>query len=497
MKAILVYFDTLVNFGMLVLNVIRYKLHVTQTPMKAIILAAGEGKRMRPLTLETPKPMIQVLGKPLLHWIVESLPSEITELVIVVGYKGEQIQKYFGNKFEGRSVTYVVQEKAMGTGHALHLCKHLIKAGEKFLFMFADDLHSPEALKRLVQGGVGVLAHPHSDPARFGVLEIDENNRIVGIEEKPKQPKTNLVAVGVYVFDSSFFTYPMPVSARGEYEYIEPLLGMIRDFNVTIEKTDFWHPIGYPHDIDAAEELLLKKYPIRPAQKYFTPVLILAGGKGTRMPDNEKDKPKCLVDVAGRPMLAWQIEELHKQGFFNITLALGYKADMVVDWLTKNNHGDIAYVIEKEPLGTGGALKLALGGRKESFIGINCDDFADINFTSLMRHSCDGKYNVLSAADIADARTFGLIECDEFRKVCKFKEKDPNSTQGLVSIGHYYLQPNIFDGREGKFMIEHDVFPDLAADGNLVLHRHAGYWVTANDAEQLKGAREHFAKKTK
>src|SRR3989344_8985294 len=110
--------------------------------MKAIILAAGEGKRMRPLTLTKPKPMLEVLDKPLLHWIIDSLPEEITEIILVIGYKGDQIKKYFGNSFGGRKITYIEQKEQLGTAHALKLVKPILKNGERFIFMYADDLHS-------------------------------------------------------------------------------------------------------------------------------------------------------------------------------------------------------------------------------------------------------------------------------------------------------------------------------------------------------------------
>jgi NDP-sugar pyrophosphorylase family protein len=118
-------FNELVNFNWKDL-IKTYKLYLISKIMKAILLAAGEGKRMRPLTLETPKPMIDVLGKPLLHHLIDGLPSEITVLIIVIGYKGEQIRAYFGESFEGRKVSYVIQEKQIGNAQALELCQPLL-----------------------------------------------------------------------------------------------------------------------------------------------------------------------------------------------------------------------------------------------------------------------------------------------------------------------------------------------------------------------------------
>lgn len=460
--------------------------------MKAIILAAGEGKRMRPLTLVRPKPMIEVLGKPLLHHIIDSLPSEITELIIVIGYKGGAIKAYFGDQFEGRSVKYIVQEKQLGNAHALGLCRDLLKPSERFLFLFADDLHSPQAIKRLLQKDIGMLVQEHSDPKRFGVVETDASGRVISIEEKPKQPKTNLVAVGVYVLDTRIFDYQASLHESGEYYMTDQISQLVTEHKFVIEKTEFWHPVGYPHDIDAAEKLLNKETSV---VRSALPVILIAGGKGTRMPEDEKHLPKCLVGIAGKPMLQWQIEYLHNQGFFNITLSLGYKAELVVEWLKQNKHTDIKYAIEIEPLGTGGGIKLALEGTREPFIAINCDDLADVNLAALIRHSGGNAYNVLSIIEIDDARMFGLIDCDDQKKICEFKEKDPNSKKGLVSIGHYYLQADVFDGFSKAFSIEKDVFPKLASTGKLVAQQHKGeYWVTANDAEQLKNTREHFSK---
>jgi NDP-sugar pyrophosphorylase family protein len=340
-----------------------------------------------------------------------------------------------------------------------------------------------------------VLVAEHKEPRRFGVVVPGPGNKVQAIEEKPENPKTNLVVTGVYVFDDRIFKYKLVRNERlGEYFHPELVSQLLKDHEMVIEETDFWHPIGFPHDIDAAEELLRKNERSAARQTSNIPVVILAGGKGTRMPDHEKDKPKCLVDVAGKPMLAWQIEELHKQGFFNIHLALGHKADMVVEWLKKAGHKDVSYAIEHEPLGTGGAMKLALAGANGPFVGINCDDFADVNLYSLIRHSCENTYCVLSAAEIGDARTFGLIECDDKKKICAFKEKDPNIQKGLVNIGHYYLHSDIFDGMPKAFSIEKDVFLRLAVSGKLVLHSHNGYWVTANNAEQLASTRDYFEK---
>src|SRR3989344_5163908 len=109
--------------------------------MKAVILAAGEGVRMRPLTLTQPKPMLKVRGQPLLEHIIRTLPVVVDELVIVVGYLQEQIRGYFGDHFGRFRITYVEQKKQFGTYSALESCREFLADGEYFLMLYADDLH--------------------------------------------------------------------------------------------------------------------------------------------------------------------------------------------------------------------------------------------------------------------------------------------------------------------------------------------------------------------
>ena len=104
------------------------------------MLAAGEGKRLRPLTLHTPKPLVEVLGKPLLTYTFDSLPDEIDEVVLIVGYREAQIRERYGGSFGGKKITYITQPTVTGTGGALFLARpHL--SGERFVILCADDLY--------------------------------------------------------------------------------------------------------------------------------------------------------------------------------------------------------------------------------------------------------------------------------------------------------------------------------------------------------------------
>lgn len=227
--------------------------------MKAIILAAGEGKRLWPLTKSKPKPLLLVSRKTIIDRIIEELPDEITELIIVIGYKGDQIKEHLGTHVLGRPVTYVYQEKQLGTAHALGLCRQYIKPGERFMYIVGDDLHKKEFFEKLLKNERAVLVQEQEHPEHFGVVEVSEDGFVKSIEEKPEHPKSNLVSTGVFVLDDTLFNYQARLQDNGEYYMTDQIQKMIKDHKLKAEKTDFWQPIGYPEDLDRAEELL-KKY---------------------------------------------------------------------------------------------------------------------------------------------------------------------------------------------------------------------------------------------
>ena len=229
--------------------------------MKCIILAAGEGVRMRPLTNDTPKPMLKILGRAILEHILSDLPAEIGEVVLVVGYLRESIINHLGNKFGNLKITYIEQDKKMGTYKALELCKHLLKDDEKFLMLYADDLHGAEGLKECVDcGQCAMLVYEVEDPRRFGVVEIDTEGMIVGVEEKPENPKTNIVSTGVMVLDNNVFNFPPKQHKNGEYYLADSIGQMVKEgYKFKAITSSSWIPVGFPEDIEKAEKILTRK----------------------------------------------------------------------------------------------------------------------------------------------------------------------------------------------------------------------------------------------
>lgn len=231
--------------------------------MKCVILAAGEGKRMRPLTLYHPKPMLQVMGKPILEHLLESLPTMIDEVVIVVGYLGDQIRSYFGEHFGRLKISYVTQERPLGTYHALVLARPFLDDG-RFLVMIGDDLHGQSAIHKAVfHPTPSLLVAEVRNPKEFGVVTLGPDGKILEIEEKPLMPKTNLVSTGVMVLDHRIFNYQPAQHPNSEYYLPTAVNLMLRDHPVSAIFATAWQQVGYPEDLDKATAFLTKNEHLR------------------------------------------------------------------------------------------------------------------------------------------------------------------------------------------------------------------------------------------
>ena len=225
--------------------------------MQCVILAAGKGTRLRPLTESTPKPLVKVAGKPLLDHIVSSLPSEVDEIILVVGYLGDQIRQHCGHNYFGRKVTYVEQIEQKGTGHALWLCKDLIKG--RFLYMFADDIHGQDDLEKVASYERAMLVLKTDTPERFGIALANEDGTLKEFLEKPKDPPSNLASTGVFVLDEHIFDFEPKIETNGEFYHTPMVLEYSKHYPVMLVEEQLWIPIGYPEDIERANEFLTNK----------------------------------------------------------------------------------------------------------------------------------------------------------------------------------------------------------------------------------------------
>jgi UDP-N-acetylglucosamine diphosphorylase / glucose-1-phosphate thymidylyltransferase / UDP-N-acetylgalactosamine diphosphorylase / glucosamine-1-phosphate N-acetyltransferase / galactosamine-1-phosphate N-acetyltransferase len=225
--------------------------------MQCVILAAGKGTRLRPLTETIPKPLVQVAGKSLLDHIVEALPSAVDELIIVTGYLEDKIKEHCGTEFHGKKVTYVTQTEQKGTAHALWLCKDLLKG--RFLFMFADDLHGANDIARVTSYTRAMLTLTTNTPEKFGIVVRHPDGTLAEMIEKPDHPPSNLASTGVMVLDENLFKYdPYAIETKGEYYLTDVLREYAKEYPIAVVEQSLWIPIGYPEDIEKAEAILSK-----------------------------------------------------------------------------------------------------------------------------------------------------------------------------------------------------------------------------------------------
>ncbi len=226
--------------------------------MQAVILAAGEGTRMRPLTFTKPKVMLPVANKPILQHVIENLAkAEVDEVVLVVGYREETVRRYFGGEFDGIKIKYVRQSKQLGTAHALLSAEHLLE--DRFIMLNGDAIVFEEDLKKIVNEESVIAVRKVSNPQDFGVVEI-EDGFVKRIIEKPEKPPSNLINAGIYIFTREIVDYlrKTPLSARGEYEITDSItMAIAEGMNFKAVRIGKWIDIGYPWDMLKANEVLL------------------------------------------------------------------------------------------------------------------------------------------------------------------------------------------------------------------------------------------------
>ncbi len=224
--------------------------------MKAVVLAGGEGERMRPLTYTRPKAMLQVAGKPLVWHVLSNLrKARIKEAVVVVKYKKEQVIDYLKEENLGMTIEFAVQGEKHGTAAAIEAARE--KAGEDFLVVAADNISDAEIYRDVIEkyDGRKTMALKKTDePHRYGIGEV-KDGVLVGMEEKPEKPKSNLANISVYAFNRSIFEEikGLAPSPRGEYEITDALKGAH-----VMETGDFWMDAGYPWHLFTLNEYLLK-----------------------------------------------------------------------------------------------------------------------------------------------------------------------------------------------------------------------------------------------
>ena len=238
--------------------------------MKAVVLAAGKGTRLKPLTNTKPKHLIPVGGKPILEHVLLTLKKAgIHEIYVIVGYKAEMIKDKFSDGSNlGLKIEYIVQPKLLGTADAIKTAQPYVD--ENFLVVYGDLLFTPKAIVNILRAhkqskpSVTMAVTPVANPERYGVVKLEEG-WVIDLVEKPPRGRapSNFVNAGIYVFSEEIFekiakTKPSP---RGELEVTDSLkLLMSEGRKVLAEEIprNEWIDTGYPWNLLEANEWILK-----------------------------------------------------------------------------------------------------------------------------------------------------------------------------------------------------------------------------------------------
>jgi UDP-N-acetylglucosamine diphosphorylase/glucosamine-1-phosphate N-acetyltransferase len=227
--------------------------------MECVVLAAGEGTRMRPLTSTRPKVMLPIANKPMLeHLMIAARDAGIHRFVFVVGYRENEIRAYFkdGSAW-GVTIRYATQRAQRGTADALNAAQGLVKGS--FLMMNGDMLLKSADIEALMQKESPCIGiYPYERPQNFGVVTID-GERVTGLVEKSPAPPSNLINAGIYSFDQDIFRQvaALSVSERGEFELTDALLPYIRSGQLRFHRLDYWYDVGEPWDLLDANEAMI------------------------------------------------------------------------------------------------------------------------------------------------------------------------------------------------------------------------------------------------
>ncbi|MFV0536754.1 MAG: nucleotidyltransferase family protein [Dysgonomonas sp.] len=224
--------------------------------------------------------------------------------------------------------------------------------------------------------------------------------------------------------------------------------------------------------------------------------IILAGGLGTRLQSVVKDMPKCMADVAGEPFLYHLFNYANREAFGHIILSLGYKADVVLEWLeNKTFPFQISYVKEDEPLGTGGAIKLAFGQVfGESAYVINGDTFFDINTDFLYDFHVQKNASIsLALKPMNDFDRYGSVELDEKERIICFNEKQ-YCKEGLINGGVYLINKEVFSSFDlpEKFSFEKDIMEAYLDDIEIYGKNFDDYFIDIGIPSDFEKANKDF-----
>jgi dTDP-glucose pyrophosphorylase len=222
-----------------------------------VLLAAGRGTRMREMTADLPKPMLEVRGKPVLQYLVEGLrDAGIEKFLIIVGYRADTVQNFFGDGSRYKiDIQYATQTVQDGTGRVIELAKHFV-ANEPFILGYGDILVAPENYKRIIDlpddAGALISVTRGEDVSKGGAVFVNERMELVDLREKskPGEAASPLYNAGLYAFRPSIFDFTAKLrrSPRGEYELTDAIRDLAQSGKTVkvVELSGEWADIRDP-----------------------------------------------------------------------------------------------------------------------------------------------------------------------------------------------------------------------------------------------------------
>jgi bifunctional UDP-N-acetylglucosamine pyrophosphorylase/glucosamine-1-phosphate N-acetyltransferase len=227
--------------------------------VKCVILAAGEGKRVHPLTYSRPKVMLPVANKPIVEWnLFNAIKAGLKEFIFVVAYKSEMVRNYFknGEKYKVK-IEYINQGEPQGTAHAIGVVENFV---DDFIVLCGDTIFGENDIKNILKKKNSLGIFKVETLNEYGIVDT-KNDKVVKIYEKMDNPFSNVINAGIYHFDNKVFDFIKKTgkSPRGEYEITDTINIMAKKAIVSSVMLKEWRDIVYPwHLLDTNEEILKK-----------------------------------------------------------------------------------------------------------------------------------------------------------------------------------------------------------------------------------------------
>ncbi len=221
---------------------------------QAVVLAAGDGTRMWPVSAGKSKVLAPLLSSTILERKLKNLSSFVGETILVVGEGEEKVKKEIGGEYEKMKIHYVSQNKRLGTAHALRQCESILK--DKFLVVNGDDFYGASDLKRVAGEFPSILTKKVEDISSFGAVFV-EGDLVKDLIEKPDRVSPGLANVGAYFLPKEVLSQSFEKSKRGEYEITDLVRDFARKNKLYFKKAKNWFPLSYPWHVLTINNFLL------------------------------------------------------------------------------------------------------------------------------------------------------------------------------------------------------------------------------------------------